>query len=204
MQVQKDYVQSSILESAKQEFLEKGFRNASLRMIAKTAKVSLSNIYNYFEDKDAIYCALFEDILEDIEKGKAFIEKMESSEDHSGEAQHLMILDIPIAYVNKNKAMFKLLLFNSEGSSLYGFQHKSGDWFAKLMENTFIELNKKHHLSHTQPSIIFLHILGSMWIHLIEDSLLRDLNEEEIKTNARELMRFVFHGWLGYLGISPH
>ena len=37
-----------ILECSKKEFLEKGFKNASLRVIAKEAGVTTGAIYGYF------------------------------------------------------------------------------------------------------------------------------------------------------------
>ena len=42
---------NNILKCAKAEFLEKGFKDASLRTIAKQAGVTTGAIYGYFKDK---------------------------------------------------------------------------------------------------------------------------------------------------------
>ena len=49
---------AKIIESAKKEFLEKGFMNASLRTIAANAGVTTGAMYRHFKDKDALFCAL--------------------------------------------------------------------------------------------------------------------------------------------------
>ena len=49
-QVQKDNIRRIILESARGEFLQKGFKNTSMRTISRLSGITLSNIYNYFRD----------------------------------------------------------------------------------------------------------------------------------------------------------
>ena len=55
MKVLKDEIYESILSVARQEFLRKGYKEASMRNIAQKANVGLSNIYNYFKNKGEIY-----------------------------------------------------------------------------------------------------------------------------------------------------
>lgn len=44
-----------IEEAARELFIKQGFHATSMRDIAKTAEVSLGNLYNYYETKEAIY-----------------------------------------------------------------------------------------------------------------------------------------------------
>lgn len=44
-----------IEEAARELFIRQGFHRTSMRDIAKTAEVSLGNLYNYYETKEAIY-----------------------------------------------------------------------------------------------------------------------------------------------------
>lgn len=53
-QILKDESRNAIIESAKEEFLDKGFNNASMRNIAKKAKMTVGNLYRYFKSKDEI------------------------------------------------------------------------------------------------------------------------------------------------------
>ena len=52
MQILKDNVRNSIIKYAEEEFLEKGFTDASLRTIAARVGISVSTIYSYYKNKD--------------------------------------------------------------------------------------------------------------------------------------------------------
>jgi len=58
---EKEEMRRTILDAAKEIFLEKGFRSASIRNIAEKIEYSPGTIYLYFDDKDAIFHALHED-----------------------------------------------------------------------------------------------------------------------------------------------
>ena len=50
MQHKQEKVKEAILQAAKKEFIAKGYQAASIRSIAEKAEVSVSNIYNYFDE----------------------------------------------------------------------------------------------------------------------------------------------------------
>ena len=54
MQFLKGDIQEGILKAAEEVFLEKGYKDASMREIASRAGVTVSNIYHYFTNKDEI------------------------------------------------------------------------------------------------------------------------------------------------------
>lgn len=60
MQYLKEETEKKILQVALQEFLDKGFSDASMRNIATNAGVSLGNIYRYFQSKEQLFNALVE------------------------------------------------------------------------------------------------------------------------------------------------
>lgn len=57
MQTLKDDVRDHILRAALREFGENGYRNSSMRAIAKDAGIVMGNIYRYFENKEALFSA---------------------------------------------------------------------------------------------------------------------------------------------------
>lgn len=77
MQIQKDEIREKIITVAEIEFLNKGFKGASMRTIAKKAHTTLGNLYNYFENKEAILDAVVGHVPEAIENMMAKHEKME-------------------------------------------------------------------------------------------------------------------------------
>lgn len=63
-QVLKESVRNDILESAKNEFLYKGTKEASMRDIAKGANVTVGNLYRYFASKeDIVYTIIHRPLL---------------------------------------------------------------------------------------------------------------------------------------------
>ena len=50
-----------ILETAKKEFLERGFQGTSMRRIAALAGVTTGALYGYFDSKEKIFDSLVED-----------------------------------------------------------------------------------------------------------------------------------------------
>lgn len=56
-----------IVAAARSEFLEKGYREASLRKIAERAGVTVGAIQIRYKTKDALFCSLLEPFLAEIE-----------------------------------------------------------------------------------------------------------------------------------------
>lgn len=55
MQYKKEELMAVILQSAEREFMQKGYLNASLRVIAKNSGTTIGNLYHYFENKEALF-----------------------------------------------------------------------------------------------------------------------------------------------------
>lgn len=58
-----------ILEAAKAAFLERGFDNVSMDAIADRASVSKRTVYNHFENKDALFEAITEQLIMHVKGG---------------------------------------------------------------------------------------------------------------------------------------
>lgn len=67
-QILKEELRQAIIASAKEEFLNNGYENASMRNIAKKAKMTVGNLYRYFESKDDIHKHIVNETLEEIDK----------------------------------------------------------------------------------------------------------------------------------------
>lgn len=116
-----DGVYEAILECAKKEFLEKGYKDASLRTIAQEAGTSTSSIYTRFGDKDGLFRAIVEPAAEEMRR--RFLEIQENFHQLDGNIQqsemgrytslHQMeLLDYIYGHFNE----FRLLLDGAEGT----------------------------------------------------------------------------------------
>ncbi|MBP1664121.1 MAG: transcriptional regulator, TetR family, partial [Bacteroidetes bacterium] len=68
MQTKKENIRQQILEIARDEFTMHGFKDTSMRVIALKAGITLSNIYNYFRNKDEIFREILYPLIGAIEK----------------------------------------------------------------------------------------------------------------------------------------
>ncbi len=200
MQIQKEHIRNAIVESARKEFMKRGFRKASMRAIAFDADVTLSNIYNYFPDKDALFCEIFAEILENLRLGQKFIETVEKGPEHHDMEYHMRLMDKPIQYVYAHRDMFDLLLYHSEGSSLSDLPEEVTRWFARIMQLSVEAVREKYGIQAERPSEYLTHYIGAMWVHFIMDSVRYKLPVDKALESGRQIMSFVIHGWSGMLG----
>ncbi len=66
-QTLKDELRNRIIIASKNEFLEKGFMNASMRTIADTADMTVGNLYRYYKSKEELYDELTKDCKKEID-----------------------------------------------------------------------------------------------------------------------------------------
>ena len=126
MQIQKDSIRKKILEVARSEFIAKGFKDTSMRTIAKKSEVNLSNIYNYFSNKDEIFCEIVADLLLVLDN---MIKKHNNNNDielyvNDTEKYVREQIKMFIQLVDEFKEEFRLLFFKSAGSKLEDYREK--------------------------------------------------------------------------------
>ena len=115
-----------ILSCAKEEFLEKGYKDASLRTIAQEANTSTGSIYTRFGDKEGLFCAIVEPAANGLKK--MFLEIQEKFHSFDKEAQlaemgqytslHQMEM---LDYIYDHFDVFRLLLDCAEGTQFSRF-----------------------------------------------------------------------------------
>ena len=115
-----------ILACAKEEFLEKGYKDASLRTIAQEANTSTGSIYTRFGDKEGLFCAIVEPAANGLKK--MFLEIQEKFHSFDKEAQraemgqytslHQMEM---LDYIYDHFDVFRLLLDCAEGTQFSRF-----------------------------------------------------------------------------------
>ena len=119
-------VSERILTCAKQEFLEKGYTDASLRAIAAAAETSTNSIYVRFKDKEGLFSAIVEPVLNEmIER---FLKMQEEFHHMTPDAQATRMatyadggtLDL-VYYMYDHLDEFRLLLDASYGTRFHNF-----------------------------------------------------------------------------------
>lgn len=119
-------VYEAVPDCAKKEFLEKGYKDASLRTIAQEANTSTGSIYTRFGDKEGLFCAIVEPAANGLKK--MFLEIQEKFHSFDKEAQlaemgqytslHQMEM---LDYIYDHFDVFRLLLDCAEGTQFSRF-----------------------------------------------------------------------------------
>jgi AcrR family transcriptional regulator len=96
-----DQRRQCIIDATEQHVLTKGFHKASMSEIAKSAKLSVGQIYRYFAHKDDIICALVEQFTEErLQFMASFLDKenwldrhfsADNQESHNMRVMHMEI-----------------------------------------------------------------------------------------------------------------
>ena len=68
MQYLKDTVREKIYAAAIEEFKTFGYQEASIRNIANNAGISLGNIYRYYQNKESLYIAVVQPLMESVKE----------------------------------------------------------------------------------------------------------------------------------------
>lgn len=118
----------NILNAAKAEFLEKGFRGASLRNIVKNANVTTGAFYGYFKSKEDLFDALVSEpadfIMREFNRIQTEFTYLTPDEQEAGmgKISKNSLIDW-IDFIIDNSDVFKLILKSSEGTRYENFIH---------------------------------------------------------------------------------
>ena len=95
MQYLKDSVRKNIYSAAIEEFKTFGYQDASIRNIATNAGISLGNIYRYYKNKEDLYIAVIQPLVDSV---KEFVENKYFVEGDSMQTVAENILDFLVEH----------------------------------------------------------------------------------------------------------
>ena len=191
---------AAIHKAATVEFLEKGFKSASLRNIVKTAGVTTGALYGYYKSKEGLFEALVEEkydyfISEYKNAQEKFTELPKSAQrekmsDYSSEQMEKLFL-----YAYENLNAFKLILLCSEGTR-----------FSNLIDElTEIESKGTHEFYKTLNDIPPInpqleHILITGMFKAYFEIIIHEMPPDDALDLIKQLHNFYLAGWLKIMG----
>lgn len=194
----------NIHTAAKKEFLEKGFKSASLRSIVKTAGVTTGAFYGYYKSKEELFDALVK------EQYDVFLKMFTGAQDefakqtpenqrvNMGEYSGEQMMEMT-KYAYDNIDAFKLLLCCSEGTRYENMVH----------DMVKIEVNATHAFAKTMESLglpeytvepYLEHMLVSGMFTAFFELIIHDVPYERAKIYVKELKEFHIAGWRKIMG----
>lgn len=195
-----------IFAVAQTEFLDKGFRGASLRAIVKKAGVTTGAFYGYFKSKEALFdelvqehaahiMGIYDGILAEFEKLSPE-QQTKSMDNYSSTGLTKMF-----EYAWEHKNAFRLILKSSDGTRYENFIQElarkdmdSTEDFCRLLESQGSKVER------IDPMIEELVITGtfSSFFTLI----LSDIPRAEAERGLAQLFRFYRGGWNSLMHFS--
>ena len=188
-----------LIESAKAEFMEKGYNKASLRSICAKAGVTTGALYFFFEDKADLYKAIVGKPVDKLfqimqahfnEDDKIIMSPYydANEEDHSEVAQ-LLIHHI---YTNYDAAI--LLLTKSQGSEYENIvdrivdftESKSIETMEKIAENKGKKKKVNRYMLH-----LVIHVVVDSFVHLVS----HEPDEKKALANIKKVFKMTMHNW---------
>ena len=188
-----------IIMVSEKEFLDKGFRGASLRAIVKKAGVTTGAFYGYFKSKEELFDALvkehatnllefFSNILEEF-KNMPLEQQLSSMAEVSSLGLKKMF-----EYIWEHKMVFELIVKSSDGTKYENFIQEISQ---KDIESTddfyrILEMQGKS-VERIDPLIeqIVINSTFTSFFNLI----LRDIPKEEAKRGLLQMFKFYRGGW---------
>ena len=185
-----------LIESAKKEFLEKGYTKASLRSICADAGVTTGALYFFFENKEDLFSAIVDPPLNGL-KSILFQHFKDDVEEMSGidslddvDMDHSEISDRIVGYIYENYDGIMLLL-NASENTVY---ENVVDEFVSMLDRSIPSMmaNMKGYTWDEYMSHWMSHISIDAFIHVIR----HEKDVETAKIRLRAILNYLVMGWL--------
>ncbi|PID87725.1 MAG: hypothetical protein CSB06_03950 [Bacteroidia bacterium] len=198
MQIQKEDIKQNILKVAKKSFIENGYRKTSMRDIAKEANVTLSNIYNYFKNKDEILEIILQPVFAMIDESMERHKDVDYAFNEWFEASDITQIDDfkeHIKFLVDFRQEVDLLFNKCSGSKYENIREEWIDRYTESSKDYLENIKNRYPQVNSNISEFFIHTLAAWWIQVLSEIASHQLSEEEILQFGKEFMTFGTGGW---------
>ena len=204
MEKQESVTLEKIQQIAIAEFLDKGFRGASLRQIVRNAGVTTGAFYGYFSCKEALFASIVEPHAKALMNRFVDAQLSFSALPSSEKPQHVGVesgeyIDWMVDYVYEHKDPVKILFSCAEGTSYDNFIHNMVEIEEEATLNYLAILRQ---MGKDIPTLdkSLCHIIASTMFDSIFEIVIHDIPYDEAKRNIKLLRDFYSAGWQRLMG----
>ena len=194
---------NKIQQAAIDEFLEKGFRGASLRQIVKHTGVTTGAFYGYFSSKEALFASIVEPHAQAImanfmEAQLRFADLPKNEQPSHMGIESSSCIDWMVDYICEHRDPIKLLLSKAEGTSYENFVHNIVE---VEVEYTLKYMDVLRELGYTVPRLdkTLCHIIASGMFGGIFEVVIHDIPKKQAMRDVGQLRAFYTAGWLALI-----
>lgn len=190
--------------AAKAEFLEKGYRSASLRNIVKTAGVTTGALYGYYNSKEALFAALVDEpyrhVLDTYRAAVFHFESLDPREQVAcmGDVGKSCMREL-LGYMDARRPQFHLILKCAEGTP---YASMIDELVALAVAATERYCGVLRTMGKEVPDIDrrLEHMLVTGMMNAYCEIIIHDMPFEDAQRYLEELGDFYTAGWLKIMG----
>ncbi len=204
MSIRDTSIDPRLIESAREEFMEKGFLKADLKTICDKAGVTTGAVYKRYKGKEELFCAVVKeatDILTSFVDVRSEVD-LSSKTDEEILASWTMTEDnmMPLfKMLWKIRDEFVLLLDKSAGTSYENFGHD----FAISMTDTYMQYYEeavRRGLTTTVITKKEMHILCTSFWTAVYEPFVHGMKWKDMEEHCKIIYRFF--NWSDAIGMS--
>ena len=194
-----------VKKAIKEEFLEKGFEDASIRSIGARAGMTSAGLYRHYADKEAMFDAMVEPLVDSMKswtkkhtkKKYRILQGEASDEELFGET----FIDMITEEILPRRDEFILLMSRSGGTKYENFIHD----YVEENQKEFLEAIgylKEKGYSAMELSEEELHMLLSAYLTACFEPIIHDYDDGKVKKYLNTVREFFMPGWLRIMGVK--
>lgn len=194
-----------LLKIGKEEFLCKGFKDASLREISKKAGYTLGAFYGYYPSKEALFDAIVAGPADALyqyydDSHKRFAALPDEAQAHSWDSSTEGAMQEFIAHIYNNYEVFKLVFFRSAGTRYEQYLQKFIDLEVASTQKFLQVLRTQGNAVDVDAELV--HILSSAMLSGLVEVVSHDMPQEKAQKYITQIRDFYASGWHNLL--DPH
>ena len=184
MAVADSSIDPKLLESAKKEFLERGFELASLKDICDRAQVTTGALYNRYKGKEELFAKVVEETVSSIEEARSKRSSIDLEAASAEDLKKMWKMNKEALYwwfklFEKYKDGVILLIRCSAGTRYANFKHD----FVEVVTETSYEIYeemKRRKLTSKNISKKIMHTVHSAYFEMVYEPYVHGFSWEEI------------------------
>ncbi|MCR5747575.1 MAG: TetR/AcrR family transcriptional regulator [Lachnospiraceae bacterium] len=194
-----------VKKAIREEFLEKGYEDASIRSIGARAGMTSAGLYRHYKDKEAMFNAMVEPLVDGIKswtvKHTALKHKLVDKEVSRDELFGETFIDMVKEVILPRREEFILLMTRSNGTKYENFIHD----YVKENQKKFLEAIEYLKQRGYRVRVISegeLHMLLSAYLTACFEPIIHDFDDIEIEKYLNTVQDFFMPGWMKIMGVE--
>jgi len=194
-----------VRKAIKEEFLEKGFEDASIRSIGARAGMTSAGLYRHYADKEAMFDAMVEPLIDQIKSWTKNHTAKKYTLVDGGAADNTLFgetfVDMVREVILPRRDEFILLMSRSGGTKYENFIHDYVKGTQKEFLGAIRYLKEKGYQT-TELGEEELHMLLSAYLTACFEPIIHDYDDEKVIKHLNTVQEFFMPGWLKIMGIN--